>query len=263
MVYRSVCVKVLRSFFGCAVVFFTGTNDATSDERPLPGAAAKGVAKEAVAGEAISEEQTALNRALGTAASIGQTDKIRELIRQGADVAWRDPKNNGKTALVLAVLHGRFEAVKLLLESGADLHYPDGSGRYPIYFCCIGSNVELLQFLLDKGGDKDLHRGPFPILVSICDHGQAAPEFIPILIRAGADPNTYKATVTPLIAAIQLDPKVRKPAISQAYVKALVENKADVNLPDRGSKKQTPLAWAKQRGDQVIIDMLLAAGAKE
>ena len=60
----------------------------------------------------------------------------------------------------------------------------------------------------------------------------------------------------------QLDPKVRKPEIAQSYVKALIESKADVNLRDK-KEKLTPLAWAKKRGDQEVIDMLVKAGAKE
>lgn len=210
-----------------------------------------------------TDEQVALNKALKMAASLGQIDKIKELLRQGADIQWRDKTDNGKTPLTRAVLGGRFEAVKLLIDSGADIHYPDGSGRYPIYFCCIGTNVELLQYLLDKGGDRDLNRGPFPMLVSLCDHGQASAEFIPILIKAGIDPNEFKGPVTPLIASLQLDPKVRKPEVVRAYVKALIENRADVNLRDKGKDKLSPLGWAKKRGDQEVIDMLAKAGAKE
>lgn len=88
--------------------------------------------------------------------------------------------------------------------------------------------------------------GPFPILLSLCDHGQANPEFIPILIKAGVNSNEYNPTVTSLIAAI--DPKIRKPEIARAYVKALIENKVDVNLKDK-KEKMSPLQWAKKRGD--------------
>ena len=208
------------------------------------------------------DEKTKLNRALKDAASLGQLDKVKELLKNGADVQWRDPTDNGKTPLVRAVLGGRAEVVKFLLENGADINYPDGSGRYPVYFCCIGSDVDLLKFLLAKGGDKDVNRGPFPMLVSLCDHGQAPAEFIPIIIKAGASPDEFKDKVTPLIAAIQLDPKVRKPEVARSYVKALIENKADVNLRDK-KDKMSPLQWAKKRGDKEIIEMLEKAGAKE
>ena len=196
------------------------------------------------------------------AASLGKVEMVKDLLKKGADIQWRDPSDNGKTPLVRAILGDRFEVVKVLLEKGADINYPDGSGRYPVYFCCVSTNVEMLKYLLAKGGDKDINRGPFAMLVSLCDHGQGSAEMIPIIIKAGVSPDEFKGTVTPLIAAIQLDPKVRRPEIARAYVKALIENKADVNLKDK-KKKMSPLQWAKKRGDKEIIEMLEKAGAKE
>jgi len=208
------------------------------------------------------DAKTQLNKALNLAAALGRLDQVKDLVKKGADPQWRDPAGNGKTAMVRAVMSGKVEVVKFLMESGADVHAPDGSGRYPVYFCCIGTNVEMLKLLLANGCDKDLNRGPFPMLVSLCDHGQANPEFIPILIKAGVNPDEFNRTVTPLIAALQLDPKVRKPEIVRAYVKALIENKADVNLRDK-KEKMTPLQWARKRGDKEVIEMLEKAGAKE
>lgn len=208
------------------------------------------------------DEPTKLNKALNLAAAIGRLDQVKDLLKKGADPDWRDPAGNGKTAMVRAVMSGKLEVVKFLIESGVNVHAPDGSGRYPVYFCCIGSNVELLKYLLANGCDKDLNRGPFPMLVSLCDHGQANPEFIPILIKAGVNPDEFNRTVTPLIAAIQLDPKTRKAEVARAYVKALIENHADVNLRDK-KDKMSPLQWARKRGDQEIIAMLEKAGARD
>jgi uncharacterized protein len=208
------------------------------------------------------DEKTQLNKALKMAASLGKVEMVKDLLKKGADIQWRDPSDNGKTPLVRAILGDKFEVVKVLLENGADINYPDGSGRYPVYFFCISTNVEMLKYFLAKGGDKDINRGPFPMLVSLCDHGQGSAEMIPIIIKAGVSPDEFKGTLTPLIAAIQLDPKVRRPEIARAYVKALIENKADVNLKDK-KEKMSPLQWAKRRGDKEIIEMLEKAGAKE
>lgn len=208
------------------------------------------------------DEKTRLGKALVDAAALGKLETAKELLKQGANIHFRDPASNGKTPLTKAVVLGKIEMAKFLIENGADIHYPDGSGRYPIYFCCIGTNVELLNYLLAKGGGQDLNRGPFPMLVSLCDHGQALPEFIPILIKAGIDPDEFKGPITALIASIQLNPQVRKPELIRAYVKALIENKADVNLPDK-KEKLTPLQWAKKRNDPELVEMLVKAGAKE
>ena len=212
--------------------------------------------------DAPADEKARIGKALVDAASLGKLEAVKDLLAKGADIHFRDPASNGKTPLTKSVVLGKFEVVKYLIENGADIHHPDGSGRYPVYFCCIGSNVEMLRYLLAKGGDQDLNRGPFPMLVSLCEHGQASPEFIPILIKAGISPDEFSQHFTPLIGALRLDQKVRKPEVIRAYVKALIENKADVNLRDK-KEKMTPLQWAKKLGDQEIIDMLVKAGAKE
>jgi len=97
------------------------------------------------------------------------------------------------------------------------------------------------------------------MLVSLCDHEMGPPELIAILVAAGADPNlNFKSKpVTPLIAAIQ----AKKPEFRLGYIKALLDNKADVNFKDK--KGMSPLKWAKKEGDQEIIELLEKAGAKE
>lgn len=202
------------------------------------------------------------NKALKEAAGKGDVSTVLALIKKGADVQWRDPSDNGKTALVKSILMGKLEVAKVLLDNGADINYPDGSDRYPVYFCHPHRDkekaIELLKFVLAKGGDKDLNREP-GMLVSLCDHEMGPPELIPILIDAGADPNLHfkSKQVTPLIAAIQ----AKKPELRLAYMKALIDNKADVNFKDK--KGVSPLQWAKKIGDKGAIDLLEKAGAKD
>src|SRR5262249_49551793 len=153
------------------------------------------------------------------------------------------------------------EVVQFLLENGADIHYPARSNIYPITYCCI-TKVEMLKFLLSRGGDKDIERGIFCLLVALIGHGGPAESIAPI-IKAGGNPNVFQRTLTPLITALKLDPKVRRPELVRTYVKILIEHKVDVNLRDRGKEKMSPLQWAKIRRDPVIVEMLEKAGAKE
>jgi ankyrin repeat protein len=209
-----------------------------------------------------ADAQTKLNKALKEAAGRGDVAAVLAMIKQGADVQWRDPADNGKTPLVKSILLGRLEVVKVLLDNGADIHYPDGSNRYPVYFCHPHRDkkkaIELLNFVLSKGGAKDLNQEP-GMLVSLCDHEMGPPELIPILVTAGANPNMiFKSKqVTPLIAAIQ----AKNPELRYAYVKAFVDSKADVNFKDK--KGTSPLQWAKKGGDEKVIQLLEKAGAKE
>src|SRR5690242_2023414 len=68
--------------------------------------------------EAPVDEQTRLNKALVDAAAVGKLETVKELLKQRADIHYRDPSANGKTPLVRAVMSGKLELVKFLLESG-------------------------------------------------------------------------------------------------------------------------------------------------
>ena len=154
-----VVISVPASLLGFVVVFLLGCAIAM--------ATAGAVLAQQKKDEKADDEKTKLNKALNTAASIGKLDQVKDLIKQGADPEWRDPAGNGKTAMVRAVMSGKVEVVKFLMENGADVHAPDGSGRYPVYFCCIGTNLEMLKFLLEKGCDKG--RSPCSCRCAIMD----------------------------------------------------------------------------------------------
>ena len=83
---------------------------------------------------------------------------------------------------------------------------------------------------------------------------------IPILIKAGADPNKKYliAKDTPLIMAIE---NARPNFDHVQYVKYLIEGGADVNL--KNDKGISPLQAAKAKGNQEVIELLQKAGAKE
>jgi ankyrin repeat protein len=94
----------------------------------------------------------------------------------------------------------------------------------------------------------------------VCAYGQGDPAMISLLVKAGASPNKKYLYLkdTPLILAIE---KERKGFDNAVYVKALIENGADVNL--RNDKEVSPLQAARKKGDAKVIELLEKAGAKE
>jgi ankyrin repeat protein len=207
--------------------------------------------------------------ALCRAAEGGKTAEVLALIKRGAPVDVHGP-TGGKTPLVLAILHRHPDTVRALLEHGADVHYADGSQRFPIYFCHI-STVEIMKMILARGGSREVDyyagatdKAPKGIgktcLGSVCAYGQGSPEMIPLLVKAGADPNKKYLYLksTPLILAIENE---RKGFNNAVYIKALIDNGADVNL--KSDKGVSPLQAARTRNDPAVIELLEKAGAKE
>lgn len=60
------------------------------------------------------------------AALDGNTEKVKQLIQQGADINQRD--DNGRTGLMFAVINTHYETMKLLLEYGADVNAKSNQG---------------------------------------------------------------------------------------------------------------------------------------
>jgi ankyrin repeat protein len=214
------------------------------------------------------KEPTADVVALCAAAERGKTADVLALIKKGTPVNAHGP-TGGKTPLVLAILHRHPATVKALLDNGADVHFADGTQRYPMYFCHI-STVEIMKMVIAKGGDREVNyyagatdKMPNGIgktcLGSVCAYGQGTPEMIPILVKAGADPNKKYIYLksTPLILAIENE---RKGFDHAVYVKALIDNGADANL--RNEKGVTPLEAARKKNDPKVIELLQKAGAK-
>ncbi|HEY8187759.1 MAG TPA: ankyrin repeat domain-containing protein [Pyrinomonadaceae bacterium] len=96
-----------------------------------------------------SEEYTHGHTALMRAALDGNTEKVKELIHQGADINQRD--DNGRTALMFAVINTHYETMKVLLEYGADVNAKSNKGGTALMGAASGGDLRMVQALLDGG----------------------------------------------------------------------------------------------------------------
>jgi ankyrin repeat protein len=89
------------------------------------------------------------------AALFGRVDRLRELLPDAAN----EPSPDGFTALHLAIFGGSEEAVRLLLEAGADpnaLATAEVARVRPLGTAAFVKRDDLRQILLDAGADPGL-----------------------------------------------------------------------------------------------------------
>ncbi|HIF01166.1 MAG TPA: ankyrin repeat domain-containing protein [Planctomycetes bacterium] len=92
---------------------------------------------------------------LFTAAAMGRVDLLEKLLdddSSGID----DVDAKGHTALFVAAHNNRFEAVKFLVQRGADVNRADAVGAAALHRVSQQCTDELIQYLIDNGADAHL-----------------------------------------------------------------------------------------------------------
>lgn len=153
----------------------------------------------------------------------GLTSVMSTLLGLGEDVHSLGPRG---TALAAACSSGHADAVRLLLQAGANIELDTstmpgwrGKGRTPLDYAVSGKHVSVVELLLAEGADVN-HPGP---------SSQAA------IIQA-----VYNKDIT--------------------IARLLISAGADVNKFDKWNP-ETPLQIACEYGDEGMVDLILSAGA--
>lgn len=82
-----------------------------------------------------------------------QVEHMKYIISQGADVDWIIPGGMGRTLLFMGIIHERLDAVKCLLEAGADPNISDEFGETPLHKAKTSGLKEFVN-LLEAYGAK-------------------------------------------------------------------------------------------------------------
>ena len=137
-----------------------------------------------------------------------RTNNIDELktSMQTTDVNAKDGR--GSTALIIAAYYNNIEAVKTLIDAGADLELPDGMGNSALMGVCFKGYTEVAGLLLNSGASvitKNADNSTALIFAATFGHN----DLIKLLLAHGANP--------------QLPDRFGKNAIEYARVKANAE----------------------------------------
>jgi ankyrin repeat protein len=184
-------------------------------------------------------------------------DAVRRLVQQGANLDATDDR--GRTPAMVATYNNDVATAKALIEAGADVNLRDAMLNNPFLYAGAEGQLEILRLTIAAGADPTIvNRYGGTALIPAGEHGHV--EVIrELLTTTSIDVNhVNNLGWTALLEAIILN---NGNARQQEAIRLLIEHGADVDLAD--GKGVTPLQHARARGFAEIVAMLRAAGARE
>ena len=120
------------------------------------------------------------------AAKGGDWEAVRALLEQGADVTATAP--DGATALHWASYWDDVETAQLLIRAGADLSAANDLGATPLWIAALNGSASMTRTLLEAGADPNaaLLSGESPVMTAA---RTGSPQVVEQLLASGADPN--------------------------------------------------------------------------
>jgi ankyrin repeat protein len=181
---------------------------------------------------------------------------VQLLLDAGAKPNARD--NDRATALMYAARGGRTEAVKLLLQRGADVSAKGSLEKYSdstaLHYAAGRGQAETIKELLRRGADVNARNqdGMTPLIWGAYS-GDAAS--VAALLEAGASWKIASADGNTTV----WDRAIFSQGKGIEVVRLLIARGVDIEL--RNSDLRTPLNYAVLKGDLEIVKLLVASGA--
>ena len=177
------------------------------------------------------------NEMLRSASKEGNTDEVRRILSKGMVDVNCDFEDYWSSMLV-AVVQGHIEVLKLLLNAGGN---PNQEGRYgytPLHCAASSNRKDIVQLLLENGAEPDKQDRSWlsPLhMAAMCGRHNDV-DVVKLLIESGADIHVADVNgQTPLHIAAWMGQK--------EMAQALLDAGADPSKKD--DKGQTPLSYAR------------------
>jgi ankyrin repeat protein len=185
-------------------------------------------------------------------------ETVSMLLKRGADPSRVDERGNN--AFLSAVAGDDPATIRLLADFAGDVNRPDPVGVTPLMVAAEMRNIDAVKVLLEKGADVNavsisdsprlrvrngkVKTGAFTPLIMAATYGR--PELVKLLLDAGADVNAVDVRgMTPLILAMTSDRS------DPAVVKMLLKYGADSRV--KSGVGETALDWARKFGRNDLI----------
>ena len=189
---------------------------------------------------------------LTLASYFGHHTAVKLLLESNAELESKDENFNGQTPLSLAAEHGHEAVVNLLLAKGAELDSRSNIGRTPLSWAAAGGHEAVVKLLLENGAELNaVDDNKRTCLRWAARYGHEA--VVNLVLEKGAELDSReKDGGTPLLWAAANG--------CNAVVKLLLERGAEVN--PRSNCGRTPLYLAADSGHEAVVELLLERGAE-
>jgi ankyrin repeat protein len=203
-----------------------------------------------------SPAEAARYAGLHAAAWQGDAARVAQLLAGGADPNSRD--GQGRTPLHVATFAKRRDALRALAKGGADLGALENDRYDAVTIAAVADDEATLALLLELGASAKLITSRYDGTALIAAAHLGHDGVVRQLIKAGAPlDHVNNLHWTALIESIVLGQGGPRHV---ATLQALVGAGANTQLADREGR--TPLALARSRGYEPMVQILLQAGAR-